>query len=288
VKKNILIIGGTGRIGTFLLDELKNHQNAFNQIHIISRRGGKNDELDFITNWKLKNDRLSTYEEIFRNHEIDIILHIPNLLSQDSPIEYLLTNAPKSASLIFIGSAAIFTNIKGAKTRGLRIEREKLIRESERNYCIIRPTMIFGHPQDGNIFKLFRVVKKYPILAAPSTLNSKQNPVYIKDLVKVIVIFLTKEPIRNQELNIAGPKPITFKEMVSALNGKPKLIIPIPTAPIKVLLKLLRKMGFKVWHPEKIDRFSEDKVIDQGAAYLEKYGYQPTPFQDAVKCYENL
>lgn len=81
--------------------------------------------------------------------------HAPNIINacQEMKIE----------RAIFISTTGIFTKLN-PDSKGIRLEAERLIKESELDYTIIRPTMIYGTPKDRNMWRLVKYLKRLPML----------------------------------------------------------------------------------------------------------------------------
>lgn len=285
--KKILIVGGTGRLATFTIKELLSGNEKI-KIYSFSRGKDKSNsgfkEVEYF--FSTEHDSMEL-DKFIANNQFDIILFTPNLLTQAISFKNLITIVrAKNIPIIFIGSAAIFTKIPNAKTRGLRTEREELIRTSGIRYAIVRPTMIYGHVRDNNIYKLKSFVEKYPFVITPSGADTKHSPVLIHDLAKLISLLILKVDIDNIEVNCAGPELISFKEMIYKIKGKRIPIIQIPSSAVKFVLNNVRKMGFKAWHPEKIDRFNENKIEDESEKMFVDFGFHLTSFEEGIKKYD--
>lgn len=286
--KNILIIGGTGRIGSFFIKNvLKRNCGCFSKIFSLSRNRKQHEQLPNVTYLYEENWNENYLDTILIVNNIQVILYTPNLLTRNGNITTLLACSKRyDIPVLFVGSAAIFTEIPNAKTRGYRIEKEREIRESGIWYTIVRPTMIFGHIRDENIFKLKRIVNKFPLLILPGGKNTKQCPIDINDLVEAMRLLICKRGIKKEEINLAGPRPLTMKEIIISLSEKKKLVVYLNPKLIILILRIGRKIGIKTWHHEKIQRFNEDKIQDESHIYLEQYGYKPRPFAESVKAYQ--
>lgn len=118
-------------------------------------------------------ERLKGYESL---------VHLPNLASMKE-LSALL-RAYEEAQLqrvIFISSAGIFTQLS-ALTKPRRIAAEHAITSSQLNYTVLRPTMVYGGPEDGNIARLLRFCLRSPVMPIFGSGEAKQQPVHVSDL----------------------------------------------------------------------------------------------------------
>ena len=84
------------------------------------------------------------------------------------------------------------------------------------------------------------IIKKLPILPIPS--NAKLQPLFVEDLVKIIVEGITKK--NNKEYFIGGPQQLTFTELadiVSKKYSKNPIKFKIPRFITKIINKNLLK-----------------------------------------------
>src|SRR5699024_11859762 len=64
-------------------------------------------------------------------------------------------------------------------------------------------------------FEIMRdLVEKLPIMITPKWLNTKCQPIGIRDVLKFLEKSLFKEELFNQNFDIGGPDILTYKEML--------------------------------------------------------------------------
>jgi GlcNAc-P-P-Und epimerase len=102
------------------------------------------------------------------------------------------------------------------------------------NIIILRPSLVFGEGDRGNLLSLIREVKssRYRHVGAAST---GKSVIYSRDLARAIALCLEKLPTGLHLLNVANPEPVSMKdlaeEIAKALNlGKKIQSVPAPLA----------------------------------------------------------
>jgi NADH dehydrogenase len=108
---------------------------------------------------------------------------------------------------------------------------EELVRNSDLDWAIIRPSLIFG-PHDHNFSRLKKSINKLPLFPLPNWGSFLWQPVYVDDLIEVICQLLQGK-ITAKEINVVGPEDLTFRQVVEILEsslGKRKRKIPIPNS----------------------------------------------------------
>jgi uncharacterized protein YbjT (DUF2867 family) len=103
-------------------------------------------------------------------------------------------------------------------------EAEKMIRESDMEHTILRPSTVIGR---GN--KLLDMMRKASFMRVFPQVNTRMQPIRLEDLVDA-----AKKVSRDRDgetLNLAGPKKMTVSEMAKRLyreEGKSCEVIPLP------------------------------------------------------------
>ncbi len=75
------------------------------------------------------------------------------------------------------------------------IKNEKSLKDSGLIYTIIRPSMIYGNHQDGNIRLLVKLLNKFKVFPIIGKGNGLMHPIYARDLAKVLFSAMEKEDI---------------------------------------------------------------------------------------------
>lgn len=280
---NVLLIGGTGNFGKLIGRALLERKDVETIISIS--RTSSNDQLDRTLQFRGDINDKRFLEDVFSKFYFDVVICIPNILLVDFEVLLPLCKSNQVQQLIVVGSAAMFTKLD-APTRDIRLNQEKLIRESGIAYTILRPNMVYGHKNDQNIYKLYQFIKKYPFLPVPGSANILQNPTYIVDFVDALMNSILNEKAYHKSYNLVGTSPVSLRDMVNALsNGKKVRIIQIPLSLSIAGLKLLRILKIANWHPEKLLRLNEEKVLNSTEGAREDLNYHPIAFEEVIKNY---
>ena len=146
--------------------------------------------------------------------------------------------------------------------------------------------MIYGGPRDNNITKLVNQLKKYSIFPIFGNGKNLIQPVFVWDLVDVIVHSLEHPETSGKEYTVAGKEALTYHkalEIIAENLGKRVRFIHVPISLCYILAKIYQML---VKHPrvtaEQIMRFGEDKNFDIEIAGKE-LDYHPLSFIEGVK-----
>jgi len=186
---------------------------------------------------------------------------------------------------IFMSSTRRFTRFPEETARAV-ISGEEAVMQSGLRWTIIRASMIYGGKRDNNITHLVRWLETFPIHPLPNGGKMLWQPVFTWDVVAAIEAALERDVSIGKAYTIAGPEPISYKEMVETilrLLGKRRLLIPVPVSWLRLVALLLAKV---MSHPpvrvDQIDRLLEDKVFDISDARRD-LGFDPIPFEEGIR-----
>lgn len=217
MKKPILIIGGTGFVGSALTKDLI---QAGYTVKSIGR------EVDIT--------KISSLKPYF--HKQSIVINLVGLspLRKPSHTTYKavhvdgVRNIVKlckqySARLIHISALGVSPH---AQTQYLKTkyEAEKIIqKEGTLQSTIVRPSVLYDTTHE-----LFTLCTKLLFLRSFPNIPAKVQPVHRLDLVRLLKEFVKRKPTQ-QLYELGGPKEYTLYEMVRLyFHAKKRLCIPIP------------------------------------------------------------
>jgi nucleoside-diphosphate-sugar epimerase len=278
----ILLTGATGFLGEFVLEELVNRG------HDVTCFVRKTSNLD-----KIKRENVNyVYGELDDYKSICEALKGKNALINIASLGFghapNIINACEEMGVkrsIFVSTTGIFTKLN-PDSKGVRLEAEKLIKESNLDYTIIRPTMIYGTPRDRNMWRLVNILKKFPVLPILGSGTYLQQPVYVEDLATAIVSAYEKPVSIKKDYNVSGAKSLTYNEVVDITGealGKKVLKLHIPMKLSYNLLKVYEKVSNNPkLKAEQVLRLNENKDFSYEEA-KQDLGYNPLSFNEGIK-----
>jgi nucleoside-diphosphate-sugar epimerase len=282
VEKMILLTGATGFLGSYVLDELV-------------KRGYK------VTCFVRETSNLAKIKQMnipYIFGELDDYTSICNALKGKESLINIASlgfgHAPNIVKAcqkmninraVFISTTGIFTKLNPA-SKGIRLDAERLIKESNLDYTIIRPTMIYGTPKDRNMWRLITYLKRSPILPILGDGTYLQQPVYVKDLAWAVVSAYETNLSVKKVYNISGLKALAYNEVVDATGkalGKKVIKIYIPKKISYGLLRIYEKLSNNPkLKAEQVLRLNENKDFSHEEAARD-FGYKPKSFEEGIK-----
>jgi nucleoside-diphosphate-sugar epimerase len=307
---NILVTGGTGFIGSHLLTALlqQNYQitlairnqflNEFNLPVKIVKVG----EIDQKTDWtaSLK--------------EIDVIVHLAARAHQlndqaiDREAEFLRVNCEGTKNLakqaiasgvknfIFISSIGAMTTLSedilteespcrpDSPYGRSKIQAEEglieLCQNSPMTWTILRPTLVYGSGNPGNMERLMKLVKTGLPLPLGS-INNQKSFVYVGNLIDAIISCINHPNAKNQTFIISDGEDLSTSELIRRLGkalDKSPLLLPFPPELLRLITKLLGKADIsdRLLGSLQVDNSKIRQILDWKPPYTVDQGLQAT------------
>ena len=270
MDKKVLIIGACGLIGSAL------YEVFLNKNYIV-----KGADKDVVKNRILFCDitRKETLDEIFSHGKPNIFILTAALndvdYCEEHPDESKEVNIqglknilhyvnPQKDKFIYFSSDYIFDGLNGpyseeSEPRPLcvygkhKLLAEKMIKETIKNYLIIRTTWVYGPEQKGKNFvlSLIRRLKSGQKVKVP--FDQIGSPTYSKNLAEAIEELVGKN--KGGIYNIVGPELLdrfTYAREICDIFGLSKdMLIPVPTKDLGQRAKRPLKAGLKIDKIEK-------------------------------------
>ena len=242
---SITIIGGSGFVGSFLINELRDYK-----VHNLDKNSSP-----FFDNITINGDIRSLDQIKIPRFSESIVLLAAEHRDDISPISlYYDVNVQGTKNvldkmdeygiknLIFTSSVAIyglnktnpdenhpqdpFNHYGKSKWQAEKIIRAWYDKDPEgKSVTIIRPTVIFGERNRGNVFNLLRQISFGKFIMIGKGQN-KKSMAYVGNVVRFIKNRLEKKEKGYNVFNYADKPDFNMNELVSVIEEKMKLNIP--------------------------------------------------------------
>ncbi len=198
-----------------------------------------------------------------------------------------LVNAAEASGAkraVFVSSASVTTSLPSV-SRPIRAAAEATIKDSSLAWTILRPTMIYGAPDDRNFARLLRLLARSPVVVVPGSGKALQQPIHVDDLAEGIVAALGARDTVGKTYNLAGPDPQdlnTIIRIASDAVGRRARIWHVPAGPALWMVR-----AYELWSPnprlraEQVARLAEDKSLSIHDARRD-FRFCPRSFEDGI------
>ncbi len=285
---DIYIIGGSGFTGKRIVARLI--ENGVN-VYALSRSNEANRTLETLganpVNGDLSNsESLSRFFEKINNNESTAFIFVSSMGQYSITDIVSLLRHYDIKRAIFTSTSSIFTKLP-VKSKQPRLAAEQAIMQSDLDWTIVRPTMIYGAQGDRNLERLIQYIVKLPIPIFPlfDGGTALQQPIHVDDLANVYIELLSSVVGIGKAYNIGGPNPITLKELfditIGVLNKK-SLFVKLPVPYVARFIHLYESLSK---HPklkkEQILRITENKNVDITPA-IDDLNFNPRSFFEGI------
>lgn len=129
-----------------------------------------------------------------------------------------------------------------------KLEAEDALKEvasgSKMNYTILRPPLVYGPRNPGNMEMLFKCADTLLPLPLSALQSNRRSFVAVSNLVNLILFCLENPMAANQTFHISDDEDISTAELLRRMGkalGKPVRNLPIPASALKTGLRLAGK-----------------------------------------------
>jgi len=290
----ISLIGTTTFIGPAVIGRLLETGYHISCLVKTDTPPDKTDKLKNIAKISGKEDRLSFYTGNL--HSTDSILaHLKDSdaivclidLKNTEFIRNVLTAISRShiKRAIFIGSTTVLVPFE-SEVKKAKLASEDMIKNSGLDYTILRPSMIYGTPEDRNFSKMIAFIRKRGFFIVFGNGNNLIQPVYVDDVANAVASCLENPFTFGKTYEVSGKSPLKYKDMIqivkTKLGGQFKvyyLPVGLSRFAVKIFGKLSPSSSLK---PDMIDRSQIDKAYNYESAASD-FGYEPMPFEAGIE-----
>ncbi len=306
--KTVVVTGITGKSGRYFLKRLVSeyeHLKDYRFVLLCRSRGNYSKNTTGYSQVKealesrklnivLREVDLHNEEEVrsvFRE-SVYMLLHIASVKMTMNIVPIALKQGVDN--IIMVHTTGIYSKYKAAGEEYRQIESKiaalvenYTVRGRKINSTILRPTMIYGDLNDGNIAVFLKMVDKLRIFPVVNGARYDLQPVWCKDLGDAYYeVMMHWDITKNKEYILSGGAPIQlrdmFCEMARQLGVKIVFVsCPFPIAYVGawcIYLLSLKKIDMR----EKVQRLVESRAFEHETA-AKDFGYNPAPFAVGVK-----
>ncbi len=148
-------------------------------------------------------------------------------------------------------------------------EAEAIVRGSDLDTTIFRPSVIFGH--DDSFLNMFAgLIKAFPALVVPSA-HARFQPVFVGDVARAFDEALQRRDSVGHSYDLCGPKVYTLQELVQFVahtTGQKRLIFGADSTLSNVLAFAMELMpGKKLMSLDNVRSMQVDSVCPDGCVF---------------------
>ncbi len=191
---------------------------------------------------------------------------------------------PGCERVVLTGSTRRFTALPDPAADAVRAG-EAAFLASGAPGVMLHPSMIYGPPDDRNVGRVLGLVRRTRVVPLPGGGRHLVQPVFVDDVVAALAAALDRAQALGSPIVVAGPRPITYADMVRACAravGRRVAIVPAPAPLLALAARAASALGAPApFDAAEIRRATEDKSFDV-SDMQSRLGVTPRPFEDGL------
>ncbi len=298
----VALFGGTGFVGTHITKELINNHHdpvllvrpeSENKVYLPDKC---HVNIGYITDFESIEQTINNTDAVIYN--IGIIRQFPKkgITFEAMHFEgarHCMEAAERLGVKRFILMSANEVKYDGTGYQSTKFLAEQYLKNTELEWTIFRPSLIFGDPKGKQEFcsQLRDDMLSLPLPAPlffegliPWTAGQfEMSPIHIKDVVSIFVKALDMEKTIGKIYELGGPKTYNWIELIdiiSAASEKKKWKIPAPVMPIKLAASIFERFPFFPITKEQLTMLLEGNTCDSTRSFKD---FEVDPISFSVK-----
>jgi nucleoside-diphosphate-sugar epimerase len=145
---------------------------------------------------------------------------------------------------------------------------------------ILRPTMVYGGPADGNVSELARVLRRFRVVPVVGSGSGLRPPAHRGDVAATAARALLEDRTPQTAYDISGGEVLAYRALVDRIRGTvpgPTVVVRVPGWPFRLLERALPRSRKVQLAAGMVDRMGTDMVFDHAAAAAD-LGHAPRGF----------
>jgi nucleoside-diphosphate-sugar epimerase len=224
-----------------------------------------------------------TWQQIFSENNFQTIIHLVQL-RQVPTILNSLKKFQQTPRLIIIGTTGVYSKYNEYSAEYKKAE--SYLQQYAGSYGLLRPTMIYGSPQDKNLHKLIKFCHRYGFFPIFGSGDNLLQPVHADDIAQMLLKVWECPNIKGA-YDLSGGSIVSFRQLillVEKLLGKSVRSLSFPLKfgiwSATLLEKTLAKKS--PVRREQILRLQEDKAYSHEEAKRD-LGFTPRTLEVGLR-----
>lgn len=284
--KRIVILGGTGFVGSYLVPRLAADGH---RLLLLSRNREAHRALAVLPGVAVRSADI--YDDTVLRAQLagaDAVINLVGILNPHGRHSFQRVYIDLTRRLLDACTASGVTRLhqmsslkagqglsQYLKTRG---EAEALVRKSPLDWTIYQPSVLFGDG-DGLVTRFAGLLRKLPLLPLARA-NARMAPTYAGDIAEAFARCMADDRLSShRSFELYGPQVLTLGEVVRAIRAAAGLhtaILPLPDSLGRIQARVAGMLPGKPFSPDNFLTLRTDSVgkVDGYAAL----GIAPQPF----------
>ncbi len=298
----ILLTGGTGFVGRYVLSELLAQGH---EVRALIRRGGVPEGFESRNVDVVRADINGLLEQFMQG--MDGVVHLVGIIKEvpREMVTFEILHTQATQNVVKAAKAAgvprfVFVSANGVSEQGAtryqttKWAAEEAVRKSGlEHWCILRPGLIFGDPgmerEEFCTVLASNLIKPFPILPVFGDGLYQMQPIAVEEVAQSVVQALTLPDAHGQTIAAVGRRRLTYIELLDivtrAINNNPRPKIKVPVSLLRAGMRFAG--GMLPITPDQLTMLLEGNVADETAFY-NTFSVTERPFDEENLAYLHL
>jgi len=295
----VALFGGTGFVGSYLVDALLDHGH----VPVLLTRPGSEERVHRRESCKTVIGTIDDPEAVRRTvadadatiYNIGILKEYPQRGITFEALHFDGARLAMDAAAEAGGSRFLLMSANGVKADGTAYQKTKYMAEqylqsSSLDWTIFRPSVLFGDPRGRMEFatQLYRDIVD-SLLPAPMFYEGllpfgagtmEMSPIHVRDVADAFVKSLQDEGSIGRTHCLGGPHQLSWRQILTTIGdstGKRVVGVPAPAWAVQAVAGLLDGLDLLPVTKDQLTMLMEGNTCNS-SGLLQGMGIQPTPF----------
>jgi len=206
-------------------------------------------------------------------------------MEQEAATNYVkFLDTTQCRQIIYLGAMSTMKNLSQHMQSRLNVQR--VLNTSKAALTTLGAGIIVGSGSAS--FEIIRdIVEKLPAMIAPRWLNTRSQPISIRNAIQALSGVMLNEKCYNQHYDIAGPDILTYKQMMqqyAEVRGYKRLIITVPVLTPRISAYWLSMVTSTPYNLAfTLVKSMSTEVISNDSRLIEMLGIEQIPYKTAIK-----
>jgi uncharacterized protein YbjT (DUF2867 family) len=283
---NVLLTGPDGFIGKHLAQSLRDAGHVV----IAARRGARDGSTDLAVDFARD---LSVRDWLPRLAGVDAVINAVGIIREHGAQSFECVHKRAPQALFAACVAAGVRRVVQISALGADRGRSRyfLSKRAADDYLatlpldwtIVRPALVYG--TGGASARLFTMLASMPLVPLPGRGHQCVQPIHIDDLTTAIVRLLSDPRCHRERIELVGPQPLTFRELLAELRAAlylgPPRFLPVPLPVMRASAHIAALSPRSSLDPETLTMLEAGNTGDPSAT-LRLLGRPPRPVANFI------
>lgn len=292
----VLVTGGEGFLGSHLIPRLLSRGHLVRATYHDPEGPGRRAAPG--VDWR-RVDVCVEAETAGLAEECDVAVHLAGLFTATDAMTLARVHGTGTRHLVWEAERAgverfVHVSVLGARPGdpdylGTKFDAETAVVSAAIPSVVLRPSIIYG-PGDRFTSSIMAILRRMPVFPLPGGGRFRLQPLAVEDMVDALSQCVERDDLDGREFDLAGPEPLTFREIVETvaeLSGARRPLLPLPAAPMLGMIRLAHRVGLPApFSSEQLALFATGSVLSPRENPLPRvFRVKPLPFREALADY---